>query len=154
MSRAGWSSVPLVAMETRGCECFNKSLLAGRPVELAEISTIATSLGCSYCVPELVEAASARPVVSRVATDRQALEACLRFANDHRMLVEPACGAALAAVYFATRLDLAGTLGVGKRRNLKGGRALSANPVVVIVCGGTMASFEVFDEWKKQLGMK
>lgn len=34
-----------------------------------------------------------------VCNDTDAVAACLRFAEDHRVLVEPACGAALAAVY-------------------------------------------------------
>eukprot|EP01049_Picozoa_sp_SAG25_P007075 SAG25_NODE_560_length_6917_cov_7.195365_4_plen_34_part_00 len=31
--------------------------------------------------------------------DIQAVEAAARFADEHRMLVEPACGAALALMY-------------------------------------------------------
>jgi L-serine/L-threonine ammonia-lyase len=34
-----------------------------------------------------------------VVSDVSAVRACRRFLDDHRMLVEPACGAALAAVY-------------------------------------------------------
>ena len=38
-------------------------------------------------------------VRSVVVSDRDALAACERFLADHRMLVEPACGASLAVVY-------------------------------------------------------
>src|SRR5262245_45083747 len=38
-------------------------------------------------------------VVPHVVSDRQAVEACLSFADDHRVVVEPACGAALSLVY-------------------------------------------------------
>jgi L-serine/L-threonine ammonia-lyase len=38
-------------------------------------------------------------VRSITVSDAQAVDACLRFANDMRTLVEPACGAALAVAY-------------------------------------------------------
>ena len=38
-------------------------------------------------------------VHSVTVSDAQALDACLRFADDLRILVEPACGAALAVAY-------------------------------------------------------
>lgn len=60
-----------------------------------------------------------------------------RFSRDHRMLVEPACGAALSAVYSRLDLDLKEDL-----------------PLVMVVCGGNMATFELFDQWKTQLGIK
>jgi L-serine/L-threonine ammonia-lyase len=53
-----------------------------------------------------------------VVTDQQALEACDRFLRDHRVWVEPACGAALAALD-AVPLHLP-----------------QAKRVLVVVCGG------------------
>jgi L-serine/L-threonine ammonia-lyase len=53
----------------------------------------------------------------------------LRFADDHRILVEPACGAALAAVY-----DRAAPL-------------VEREPIVVIVCGGAGVSLALLKEW-------
>ena len=47
--------------------------------------------------------------------------------DDHRMLVEPACGAALAAVYSK----------VIERSQGEGRLAASLETVVVIVCGGS-----------------
>ena len=49
------------------------------------------------------------------------------------MLVEPACGAALAAVYFKRELF----------------DSQSKKPIVVVVCGGNMASIELFQTWRK-----
>ena len=46
----------------------------------------------------------------------------MRFADDHRLLVEPACGAALAAVYSGC---------CGALEDVEG-------PVVVEVCGGAI----------------
>ncbi len=57
----------------------------------------------------------------------------MRFADEHRVLVEPACGASLAAVY-------------GKATPLEGLR-----PIVVIVCGGAGVSLKLLDEWKTML---
>ncbi len=62
------------------------------------------------------------------------------------MLVEPACGTALAAIYNHKKLKLDRTFGVGKYET-------TGNPVVVIVCGGSMASIPLFQEWKEQLGI-
>jgi L-serine/L-threonine ammonia-lyase len=53
-----------------------------------------------------------------VVTDRAAIAACTRFLDDHRVLVEPACGASLALLY-----DGAAVLDEFAR-------------VLVIVCGG------------------
>jgi L-serine/L-threonine ammonia-lyase len=50
------------------------------------------------------------------------VDACLRFADDHRVTVEPACGAALAAVY--TRAPA----------------LASARSIFVVVCGGAGAT--------------
>ena len=60
-------------------------------------------------------------------------DACIRFADEHRVLVEPACGASLAAVY-------------NKAEPLGGLR-----PIVVIVCGGAGVSLSLLDKWKKML---
>ena len=60
------------------------------------------------------------------------------------MLVEPACGAALCAAYLHSQLGLG-----GKENDYVG-----EGPVVVVVCGGNMASPELFDGWRRQLGMK
>jgi L-serine/L-threonine ammonia-lyase len=43
--------------------------------------------------------ASQHPVRSVVVTDSDAIEACVSFADDHRCLVEPACGASLSVAY-------------------------------------------------------
>jgi len=53
-----------------------------------------------------------------VVTDDQAVAACRSFADDHRFLVEPACGAALSLIY-------------SNHEALR-----KYNSVLVIVCGG------------------
>lgn len=62
--------------------------------------------------------------------------------DDHRMLVEPACGAALACVYerlFKVWQEQ------GKLGELKS--------ALVIVCGGNLVSLKAMKEWKDQLGL-
>lgn len=55
--------------------------------------------------------------------------------------MEPACGAALAAVYS----------GVIKRLRDEGRLAQDLGPVVIVVCGGNNISLEQLSELKKQL---
>ena len=52
------------------------------------------------------------------------------------MLVEPACGAALAGAYFKSKEIF---------------KQDSKKPIVLIVCGGNMATIELFDNWKLSL---
>ena len=62
--------------------------------------------------------------------------------DDHRMLVEPACGAALTCVY--ERLFKAWQE-QGKLGQLKS--------TLVIVCGGNLVSMKAMKEWKDKLGL-
>lgn len=59
------------------------------------------------------------------------------------MLVEPACGAALAAVYSD----------IIKRLQDEGKMAKRLGPVVIVVCGGNNISMEQLRRLKKQLGI-
>ena len=57
--------------------------------------------------------------------------------------MEPACGAALAAVYS----------GIIKRLQDEDKLARSLGPVVIVVCGGNNISMEQLRRLKKQLGI-
>lgn len=65
-------------------------------------------------------------------------------ADDEKILVEPACGAALAAVYSNVVQKLQGE---GKIR-------VPLSSLVVIVCGGSNISLAQLQDLKTQLGMK
>lgn len=65
------------------------------------------------------------------------------FPDDHRMLVSPACGAALAAVYEGIISDLQ------KAHKLP----LSLSNVVVVVCGGNEVSLELIQSWRESFGI-
>lgn len=68
----------------------------------------------------------------------------LSLADDEKILVEPACGAALAAVYSHVVQKLQG----------EGKLHAPLSSLVVIVCGGSNISLAQLQALKKQLGMK
>jgi L-serine/L-threonine ammonia-lyase len=114
----GWSDVPVIAVETTGAASLHAAIAAGRPVDIGRIESIAVTLGARRVCDRALAWTREHPVTSWLCSDRQAVDACLRFADEHRIVVEPACGAALAAVY-ERAAPLAG-----------------APSVFVVVCGG------------------
>ena len=129
----GWTDVPILAVETEGAASFAAAVRAGRLVTLDRITSVATTLGARRVAAEALAWTKRHPITPWQVTDREAVGACVRFADEHRVLVEPACGAALAAVY-------------GRAEPLNGLR-----PVVIIVCGGAGVSLSLLETWKKML---
>ncbi|CAG8865752.1 Phenylserine dehydratase [Pseudomonas fluorescens] len=125
MRRNGLGDVPVYAVETEGTASFNASAQAGRLTELPAVSGVATSLGARQVCAQAFEISQEREVLPVQVSDREAVDACLAFLDDHRVLVEPACGASLAVLYGAK-------LPVSHLEN-----------VLVIVCGGSTATVEV-----------
>jgi L-serine/L-threonine ammonia-lyase len=68
-------------------------------------------------------------------SDAEAVSACVSLLDDHRVLVEPACGAALALLYSE------------RRRNALA--PFKGKTVVVIVCGGGGVNTEILEQWKR-----
>jgi L-serine/L-threonine ammonia-lyase len=132
MKDVGWGDVPLMAVETRGADSFAASVRAGRLVTLEAITSLATTLGARTVAPEALAWARRREIVPWVVSDRSAVYACNRFADDHRLLVEPACGASLSAVY--------------ERAEALDGRG----PILVIVCGGAGVTRELLERWTRR----
>ena len=133
LHQVGWKDVPILAVETEGAASFAASVQAGHLVTLDRIASIATTLGARTIASEALAWTQRHTITPWIVTDRAALDACLRFADDHRVLVEPACGAALSAVY-------------GRAEPLEG-----LAPIVVIVCGGAGVSLKLLDDWNKKL---
>lgn len=131
----GLDAVPVVAVETRGADSFAAAVAAGRLVTLPRITSLATTLGARTVTPRALEWAARHPVVPVVVSDRDAVEACLRFADDHRVLVEPSCGAALSVVY------------------TRAAPFVGPDPVVVVVCGGAGVTRALLDQWSRQVGL-
>ncbi|KAG0648864.1 L-serine deaminase [Hyphodiscus hymeniophilus] len=136
---------PLVlAVETRGAESLNASLLAGRHITLDKITSIATSLGVSKVAERAYRLAQEPNVRSVVLSDAEAAMACVRFADEERILVETSCGVSLATVYNGVLKKL---LGAGMSEE-----DWSRTRVVISVCGGSDVSPERIKEYRKRYG--
>lgn len=129
MRRNGWDQVPLLAVETAGADSLAQSMAAGERVVLPAISSIATSLGARQVAQQAFDWTQIHPVRSVVVPDQDAVAACMRFMDDQRVVVEPACGASLAVVY-ANAPQLA-----------------ACENILVIVCGGVTATVEQLRMW-------
>ncbi|MCP5229651.1 pyridoxal-phosphate dependent enzyme [Accumulibacter sp.] len=136
LQRNGLAQVPVIAVETEGAASFNRSLRAGELVELEKITSIATSLGAKRVCDRALQWSREHSIHSLVVSDRVALSACERFLADHRLLVEPACGASLAVAYDAAPL----LQGFAK--------------VLFIVCGGATATIDQIRAWSASLGQE
>ena len=131
LHRNGWIDVPVIAVETQGADSLAQSVRAGYRVELAAITSIATSLGATQICEQAFSWSEKHPLRSIVVSDQDAVSACQRFLADHRVVVEPACGASLAVVYD----------GAPELEEFKS--------VLVVVCGGVTVTVEQLREWSK-----
>jgi L-serine/L-threonine ammonia-lyase len=129
LARNGMADVPIHAVETDGAASLAAAVKSGGPVALPAITSIATSLGARQVAGAAFTLTRTHDIRPHQVTDRAAVTACLGFLDDHRLLVEPACGAALSLVYDPTQ-------------PLRGqGR------VPIIVCGGATATLAQLQAW-------
>ncbi len=133
LDRHGLSEIKIVAVETHGAASFAGAVRAGGPIMLSEISTIANTLGAKQVSEAAYRVSQSHNVSNHLISDQQALDACRRFLDDHRVLVEPACGATLAAIYEPAP-DL-----------------LEKKDILVVVCGGMGVNLKQLDLWQRQL---
>ncbi|PTQ74268.1 pyridoxal-phosphate dependent enzyme [Pseudomonas sp. GV071] len=135
LQRNGLGQLPVLAVETNGADSLAQSVAAGKRIELPAITSIATSLGAKAVCENAFAVTQQHPVRCATVSDAQALAACEQFLHDHRVLVEPACAAALATLY-------------------SGDAALLSEfqRPLVVVCGGATATLEQIQAWRKQLG--
>jgi L-serine/L-threonine ammonia-lyase len=132
LRRNGMENVPVIAVETAGADSFAQSLAAGHRVTLAAITSIATSLGARQVCEQAFRCSTLHAVKSAVVSDAASVFACKRFLDEHRVLVEPACGASLALLYErSAALESFGTL-------------------LVIVCGGVTATTDQLQAWSRR----
>ena len=124
---------PVLAVETHGAASFHDARVAGGPVTLAAITTLAKTLGAKRVCDRSLELADTHPIEPILVSDRQAVEACARFLDDHRVLVEPSCGAALSLAYDA-------------HPSLQ-----DRGPVLVVVCGGAAVTARQLEDWLNRL---
>lgn len=118
------SHIPIYAVETEGTASLNAALEAGERVTLDRVSGIATTLAASQVCENAFNVARRADVRGKVVSDDEAVNACRRFLDDHRVLTEPACGVSLSMLYD-------GKIGFK-----------SDDDVLVIVCGGASVTLE------------
>lgn len=139
LEREGWENVQVLAMETDGAQSLNESVKAGKLVSLDQITSIAKTLGAKRVCEKAFEMSKKDTVKSVVLSDAEAAMGCWRFADDERMLVEPACGVSLAVCYH------------GRLKNLLP-QLRQESKVVIVVCGGVGITLELLMGWKEEYG--
>jgi len=130
LKRNGWTDTVILAVETAGADSLYQSVQAGHIVTLDAITSVAKSLGAKRIADRTFENVQKYRILSHLVSDQAAEKACVRFADEHRVLVEPACGASLAPVY-------------GNDPILE-----PYKNIVVIVCGGSKVNLATLDTWR------
>jgi hypothetical protein len=99
-----------------------------------------------------LEWASQRIICPVVVSDKEAVVSTAQFAVDHRVNVEPSCGAALAA---AAALSTAGLNTDDVASEHRWARNVSIppeGPIIIVVCGGNMASPALLGSYAHRVG--
>ena len=139
-----WGKTQVLALETRGADSLGSALEKGELVALPGITSIATSLGAVKVNKRTFELASEGQRTGRVRSvvlsDAEATMGCWRFAEDERILVEPACGVNVALCYG------------GRLQSALGRPVRPEDKVVVVVCGGSNTSASMLNAWQEQYG--
>ncbi|KAM6913103.1 serine dehydratase-like [Xenentodon cancila] len=143
LKNLGWMDVPIIAMETLGAHCFNAAIKAGKVVTLPDITSEAKCLGAKTVCRQAFEYSQCNnlTIISELVTDLQALQAIQTFLDEERVLVEMACGAALAAVYG----------GLIHRLQAESRLPTLLGPLLVIVCGGSSVNLDQLTSLKHKL---
>jgi L-serine/L-threonine ammonia-lyase len=98
--------------------------------------------------PTAIKLSKAHPgtVVTVQVTDAAAVDACCKFADDQRCLVEPACGAALAAGSYDPIAVSKGLVSVLDSINPSD----TEKNIVIVACGGNCVNRSLMEQWKEQ----
>ncbi|MCX2865712.1 pyridoxal-phosphate dependent enzyme [Paucibacter sp. PLA-PC-4] len=124
MHFVGWSQVPLIACETLGAHTLALAMAAGHSVGMPRLTSVVSALS-ARSVSEAAFAWTLRHnVVSEVVTELEAVRAARGFADHYNKVIDPSCGAVVAAL--------------GRRRP---DELAKAQEVLVVICGGTVTSY-------------
>lgn len=139
-----WQDTRVLTVNTKGADALPVSLEMGVNYTLPKITSIATSLGCAKAADRAFELAQeghqTGKVKSVVLSDAEAAMGCWRFAEDEKLLVEPACGVNVALCY-------------GSRLKKALGRPVHPEEkFVLVICGGSNVSTAMIEDWKQQYG--
>lgn len=149
LERNNLSHIPIFALETTGAASYLDAKQKGYRSELSAITSIASSLGAKQVCQQAFDYLSQRTIYNLVVTDQQAVNACVQFLDDHRLVVEPACGAALAGVYDGLIVAPTSLLPPSESASHNTDESSYKN-VLVIVCGGVTATVQQLLSWQQQ----
>lgn len=93
------SHIPIIAIEPIGAAALYETLEEKRIVTLDKIDTIAKTLAAKTVTSQVLYWMKRHTIIPIKVSDESMSNACYKFANKHRMLVEPACGATLSVFY-------------------------------------------------------
>ena len=127
--------IPIYAVETVGTASLNTSLQQGEHVTLDQVTGIATTLAARKVCEQAFRVSQNNDVRGLTVSDGETVRACLKFLDDHRTLVEPACGATLSVLYDQ---KIAFT---------------ETDDVLVIVCGGASITFDQLSKYAVELSV-
>lgn len=134
LRKVGWEDVPIIAVEPNGAASFYAATQMGELVTLDSINTVSVSLGARRVSQRALDLSHEHQIHPVQVSDADSIKACLRFVDDHRVLVEPACGVALSTIYSQHSI------------------LESFDNIVVIVCGGSNVSLKLLEEWYETFG--
>ena len=135
-------AVKVMAMETEGADSLATSLKEGKLVKLPAITSIATSLGATQVCRKAFEWGQTKEVTSCVLSDAEAAMGSVFFADDERILVEPACGVSIAPAYN-------GALSSVLYPELSKEEFGKLN-IVIVVCGGSKVTLQILEEYRTE----
>ena len=122
----------ILAIETEGANSLHNAYTQNKYVSIDSIKSIATSLGTKKVARQAYELSKEKNIFCKLVSDKDVIKSVDLFLNDHRALVEPACGASLAPIYNKSRF-------FNDKKN-----------IVVIICGGVGITPEQLNLWKKE----
>ena len=132
----GWTSVPVMAVETNGAASLHASVEAGVLVSIDSINSIAKTLGARKVALKALEWTKKHPITCVQVSDKQTVRACTELLNEQRILVEPACSASYCAL--------------SNRHPLLD----QAQNIVVVICGGSGVTLDMLQEWSNDQQMQ
>lgn len=128
----------VITAETLGADSLFQAVNKGELITLPAITSIATSFGARTVCKKALEYGLRENVSAALLSDVEAVQACLRFADEERLVVEPACGVCPALCYNGKLSEL--VPGLNKD-----------SVVVLIVCGGSNTSYDILHNYLHSL---
>jgi L-serine/L-threonine ammonia-lyase len=120
----------ILLIETIQAPTLSESVKAGELITLESVNSMATSLACSYTTQQTMinfhNQSDSINTRLELIDDMDTLRACVEYYNKFGNVVEPACGAALSAVF--NKIDLLYKTFAHLNKD---------DIVVIVVCGGS-----------------